>query len=427
MDRYTQPYVEWECAMIERRSLGDTMRCIMLGCMLIALCSSCQTASVGNLSIVLDENRTIQPSEQDIAITHLLVRGRQTGGGNASFAPQIHRMSDTIRIDGLLAGTWEITISGLCSDRADAVVTREASQSLAIVSGSTSRAVFSLPYLTDGLGTCALSFSWNEQAHSIIGISTMLHQAGEELHTFDNEGPFPLQEGRFSGSCPSHTLVDVGTYDMDVRLSNRSGTHISFPYIDNVRIFHQRHSAGSIALSIPVVSITRMVQSATFSRGSVVDIEISAFPLTAPVYYTTDGSEPTIASNRYTAPISISDTTTIKAVAAIEGYADSRIVTGVYTASNFSITRPPQIGSMDIVTNDYRTFAVVLIDETGLEENQYSWYVDGVLQAGQTSCSITLHALVPGSTYRIMAKVQKGDQSLNTFTRNEYFTIPMES
>ncbi len=48
-------------------------------------------------------------------------------------------------------------------------------------------------------------------------------------------------------------------------------------------------------------------------------------------YYTTDGSMPSMQSTPYTGPITVSTTTTIKAIAAGSGYAPSQVASGTYT------------------------------------------------------------------------------------------------
>ncbi|NCC90159.1 MAG: hypothetical protein EOM01_07395 [Spirochaetia bacterium] len=431
---YTQSFghkqnPDWERAMRNRDVRSITLCGCALLCMLSVLCVSCRASYeslYGSVAIDCAAVRTIQPSDEDIAITHLKILCSQSGAGNASLPPQVRQMGSPIVIDGLLPGTWEITVCGLGSDDGEAVVTREASQSILISSGQTSRAIFSLSYLTEGFGTCAVSLSWSAAAPSISTLSCSLTQEGQTRYTVTDATPFSFSDGVYTGRCASDGVVEVGTYDLDILLTNRSGARIQFPNLESIRIFSQRHSEGTLPLSFPSATISHMVQSASFASDTPVQISICAFPLEVPIYYTTDGTDPTTSSNLYTAPLILNRTTTVKAVAALDGYADSAISTGVYTASNFAITTPPRIGEMDIITSDYQTYAVVILEETGLEENHYSWYVNGILQEGEHDYHITLAGLAPGTRFRIMAKVQKGDQSLNTFTHTENFTIPVE-
>src|SRR5208282_2527977 len=51
----------------------------------------------------------------------------------------------------------------------------------------------------------------------------------------------------------------------------------------------------------------------------------------ATMYYTTDGSTPTTGSIHYMGPIPVSSTTTINAIAVVNGSATSTIASGTYT------------------------------------------------------------------------------------------------
>lgn len=51
----------------------------------------------------------------------------------------------------------------------------------------------------------------------------------------------------------------------------------------------------------------------------------------AAIYYTTDGTTPTAASNKYSAAVSVSSTSTLKAIAVLEGYVPSEVMSESYT------------------------------------------------------------------------------------------------
>ena len=73
-------------------------------------------------------------------------------------------------------------------------------------------------------------------------------------------------------------------------------------------------------------------------------VRLSDDTTTTTIYYTTDGSTPTTASPVYTAPITVSSTTTLQAIAASPTTAPSLIATGLYTISpvlQFVGTAPP--------------------------------------------------------------------------------------
>ena len=82
--------------------------------------------------------------------------------------------------------------------------------------------------------------------------------------------------------------------------------------------------------------ITGAVSAPTFSpaswaSGNSLSVTLSCATQGATIYYTTDGSTPTTASSQYSSAISISATTTIKAIAVKSGMADSVVVSKTYT------------------------------------------------------------------------------------------------
>src|SRR5439155_463214 len=60
----------------------------------------------------------------------------------------------------------------------------------------------------------------------------------------------------------------------------------------------------------------------------------------ATIYYTTDGSTPTTASTPYTGPITVTQTTTVKAIATAPGYATSAPASATYTIQGSATASP---------------------------------------------------------------------------------------
>ena len=83
-----------------------------------------------------------------------------------------------------------------------------------------------------------------------------------------------------------------------------------------------------------VLTPTLSPSGGTFTGSS--DVTISSEE-GATIYYTTDGTTPTTASIKYTSPITLSEPTTIKAIAVKEGMINSEVSTGAY---GFYISTP---------------------------------------------------------------------------------------
>lgn len=80
------------------------------------------------------------------------------------------------------------------------------------------------------------------------------------------------------------------------------------------------------------------------------NVEIACTTEGATIYYTLDGTDPTVNSTAYTTAIAISDSTTVKAFAVKEGMTDSEIATAVYI---INIPTPPvQETDYTLITNE---------------------------------------------------------------------------
>ena len=101
------------------------------------------------------------------------------------------------------------------------------------------------------------------------------------------------------------------------------------------------------APAVPVIS----TESTTFDES--ITVEITAEE-DAEVYYTTDGSNPTTSSERHTGALMFTETTTLKAVAVVDGVA-SKVVTVVLTKNE----PEPE----DPVIPDYPDYYNIYVDE----------------------------------------------------------------
>ena len=80
------------------------------------------------------------------------------------------------------------------------------------------------------------------------------------------------------------------------------------------------------------------------------NVEIACTTEGATIYYTLDGTDPTVNSTAYTTAIAVSDSTTVKAFAVKEGMTDSDIATAVYV---INIPTPPvQETDYTLITNE---------------------------------------------------------------------------
>jgi len=95
------------------------------------------------------------------------------------------------------------------------------------------------------------------------------------------------------------------------------------------------YTNSAVASAIYVISLpaaaTPAFSPAPGSYTSAQNVTLSDSTAGASIYYTTDGSTPSAASTAYTAPIAVSSTTTIQAIAVAAGFANSAVATGTYS------------------------------------------------------------------------------------------------
>jgi hypothetical protein len=140
-------------------------------------------------------------------------------------------------------------------------------------------------------------------------------------------------------ACYSHTWSDV---DIPSLVGNRTA-YVGFTGATGLVSLHPLHvdsfsytEGSTTQVAIPTFS------PAAGTYPSARSVSISDVASNTAIYYTTNGAAPTTSSTRYTGPITVSSTETLKAMAVTSGKADSAVASAAYT-----ITSLPSIATPD--------------------------------------------------------------------------------
>ncbi len=90
--------------------------------------------------------------------------------------------------------------------------------------------------------------------------------------------------------------------------------------------------SASYTYSVPVTATPTFSPASGTSFASTLSVSIADTTAGAAIYYTTDGTTPTTGSQLYSAPFTISASTTVKAIATAGGFAQSAVGSASYTS-----------------------------------------------------------------------------------------------
>lgn len=138
------------------------------------------------------------------------------------------------------------------------------------------------------------------------------------------------------GSAKSWTITAESTVEnFELVLTNTSSS--SNARIDNILL-------AVTALEAPLTPVaTPTFLHATGTYTNSVEVSISCETDGASIYYTINDDDPTTESTPYSAAFTITETTTVKAIAAKNGMANSEVATVVYTISDMEVVATPVI------------------------------------------------------------------------------------
>ncbi|HTS38123.1 MAG TPA: chitobiase/beta-hexosaminidase C-terminal domain-containing protein [Candidatus Solibacter sp.] len=167
-------------------------------------------------------------------------------------------------------------------------------------------------------------------------------------------------------------------------------------------------------------------------------ITISSPISSAVVYYTTNGSTPTTASAIYSAPITVTATETVKAIAVPAGFSTSAVGSATYTISagtaaatpTFSPAAGSYTGSQNLTISDTTTGATIYYTLNGSTPTTASSVYEGPFGVG-TSETVKAIAVAPGdavsavgsAAYTITAATPTFSPAAGTYTGAQSVSI----
>ena len=231
-------------------------------------------------------------------------------------------------------------------------------------------------------GACVVTIPANTQ-------TLHFHAAGWNGETVKLNGTFNLvADGGVSGNSPFTLQNDPETSDY-FTLDPQGATSITFRATSGKRfVIFGVNAEISVA---PVATPTFTPAGSTYYEAQTVTIECETEG--AAIYYTTDGTNPTAESTEYTDAITVSETTTIKAIAYF-GNEASNVATAVYTI--ISIPTYPSLAELIDAgepTTEGTQVNVTLTDETitGIFTTTQGYRNGIFLQVGNQEIEIYCH------------------------------------
>ena len=160
----------------------------------------------------------------------------------------------------------------------------------------------------------------------------------------------------------------VYLYGYRFALNNaKSVASITLPNNANVFVLSvslQPSTAATPTAASPIFS------PAAGSYSSTQKVTLTDSTTNASIYYTTNGSTPTAGSSKYSAPISVSATTTLQAIAVASGYNNSAVASATYTIS----APVPVSVSLNGAANVYAIVNVgSAVPGTGVDLHKYAY------------------------------------------------------
>lgn len=158
-------------------------------------------------------------------------------------------------------------------------------------------------------------------AITVAKVSNITLYSGSTNSCTTNEGTFSLGTGEqaVAISAPAANRF------YSISFSCEKGSSNGLVTVSKVEFYVNEDGSSTPSAATPTFSVAAGTYSETQS------VALSTTTEGASIYYTTNGEDPTTSSTLYSTPISVSATTTIKAIAVKDGMSNSSVATATYT------------------------------------------------------------------------------------------------
>lgn len=308
-----------------RKSLGFVALAIVvlmtISSVFIGCSNEIETPRTGSLTIGDGSRnaRTISPAPEKILVDSYRVSGVHSDGTTTINPDPFEELP--ITIDSLKEGTWSITVEGL---NADEQTVSTQTQDVVIVSGQNTSATFNL-VLPVGTGTVSITVKWPSSVASFSKIKGMITPVVTDKEGFTVSTSTATLDGTDNTlNTITQTIAEfpTGSYQFKLEFTDDAGTVVGLPYREALNVY--KGMTSSKTYTIPEVVFP--IETPVISMDSSFNVSISCATPNVIVYYTTDGNDPTIASDEYEASFAITKNTTVKAIAVREDRLSSAVV-----------------------------------------------------------------------------------------------------
>lgn len=224
---------------------------------------------------------------------------------------------------------------------------------------------YTLNLNSDGTTPLVATICWTDPAHAALtpALNPTTKLLVNDLDMRITKTGSTYYPWKLDGANPSNAATNSGDNDTD----NVEKVEISNPSSDEytITVFHKGtlSSSQNYSLIISGIDSSVLVSTPTFDPpagiyGTTQSVTISCATLGTTIYYTADGSDPTILSNLYSTPVSVSSSGTLKARAFHTLWDPSSISSATYVlntsngSGNNGVGSGPAVVDMPITNID---------------------------------------------------------------------------